>query len=42
MSHLVGTWHFQQLEAPCKGSLGRTQVTYCFEMWPKGATQLGG
>lgn len=36
MSHLHGSWHFKQLEAPSSTSLGTTHVTYCFEMWPKG------
>jgi len=36
MLHLTGSWQFELLEQPSSVSLGRTKVTYCFEMWPKG------
>lgn len=36
MSRLHGGWHFKQLEPPSKGSVGSTEVTYTFAMWPKG------
>lgn len=36
MSHLSGSWHFEQLQPPSSSSLGSTRVTYKFEMWPKG------